>query len=108
MQVGGLVQGAGTIHLRRRLNALLAVAAIVGVAAVVALLVWIVPLATSGAGAENAIPKAASPPWVTLYDDEGNAHLVQVRTGGAEDGPPWVRLYDDEGNVHLVTGTDVP
>jgi selenocysteine lyase/cysteine desulfurase len=100
MQVGGLVQGAGAIHLRRRLEVLLAIAAIVVIAAVVALV-------ASGVGAMDAIPKAQTP-WVTLYDDEGNAHLVHVRTGGAEDAPPWVRLYDDEGNVHLVTGTDIP
>ena len=38
MHVGGAVQGAGTIHPRRRLNALLAIAAIVVIAAVVALM----------------------------------------------------------------------
>jgi hypothetical protein len=75
--------------------------AIVVVAAVVSLVVWVVPLATSGVGAENAIPRAETP-WVTLYDDAGDAHLVHVRTGGAEDVPPWVRLYDEEGNVYLV------
>ena len=102
MQAGHTVQGAGTIPSRRRLNALPAITAIVVIAAVVALVVWVVPLATSGFGAEDAIPKAETP-WVTLYDDEGKAHLVHVvRTGGAEDAPPWVRLYDEEGNVHLV------
>jgi hypothetical protein len=98
MQVNGAVQGVSTIPLRRRPNVLLA---IVVAAAVVALVVWVVPLATSGVGAEDAIPKAETP-WVTLYDDEGDAHLVHVRTGGAEDAPPWVRLYDKEGKVHLV------
>ena len=101
MQVGGAVQGAGTIHPRRRLEVLLAIAAIVVIAAVVALVVWVVPLAASGVRAEDAIPKADTP-WVTLYDDEGNAHRVHLRTGGAEDAPPWVRLYDGEGNVYLV------
>jgi hypothetical protein len=71
------------------------------IAAMVALMVWIVPLATSGVGEDDAIPKTKTP-WVTLYDDEGNAHLVKVRTGGAEDAPPWVRLFDNEGNVYLV------
>ena len=76
--------------------------AIVVAAAMVSLVVWVVPLATSSVGAEDAIPKAQTP-WVTLYDDAGNAHLVHVvRTGGAEDAPPWVRLYDEEGNVYLV------
>ncbi len=101
MQVGGTVQEAGTIHPHRRLNARPAITAIMVIAAVVALVVWVVPPATSGVGAEDAIPQAGTP-WVTLYDDEGNAHLVHVRKGGAEDAPPWVRFYDDEGNVHLV------
>ena len=98
MQVNGVVQGVSTIPWRRRLNVLLA---IVVTAAVVALVVWVVPLTTSGVGAKDALPQAETP-WVTLYDDEGNAHFVHVRKGGAEDAPPWVRLYDDEGNVHLV------
>ena len=98
MHVNGALQGVSTIPRRRWLNVLLA---IVVSAAVVALVVWVVPLATSSVGAEDAIPKAQTP-WVTLYDDEGDAHLVHVRTGGAEDAPPWVRLYDKEGNVYLV------
>ena len=60
MQVGGAVQGAGTIHPRRRLNALVAIVAIVVIAAVVALMVWVVPLATSGVGADDAAPKAGA------------------------------------------------
>jgi len=101
MHAGSLVRGSGTLHPRRRLNALLALAAMVTIAAMVALMVWTVPLPTSGVGAEEAIPKADTP-RVTLYDDAGNAHLVNVRTGGAEDAPPWVRLFDDKGNVYLV------
>jgi hypothetical protein len=101
MQVGSPAGVAGTVHPRRRLNAILAIAAIVGIAAVVALLVWVVPLATSGVRAEDAIPKV-EPSWVTLYDGEGSAHQVHVRTGGVEDAAPWVVLYDDEGNAHLV------
>ena len=99
MQVNGAVQGVSTIPWRRRPNVLLA---IVVAAAVVALVVWVVPLATSGVRAEDAIPRAEMP-RVTLYDEEGDAHLVHVvRTGGVEDAPPWVRLYDGEGKVHLV------
>ena len=64
--------------LHRIALALLAIAAIVVIAAVVALLVWVVPLATSGVTAEDAIPKV-EPSWVTLYDEEGNAHLVNAR-----------------------------
>ena len=99
MQVNGAAQGVSTIPWRRRLNVLLA---IVAIAVVAALVMWAAPLAPSGVGAENAISRAEMP-WVTLYDDAGNAHLVHVvRTGGAEDAPPWVRLYDKEGKVHLV------
>ena len=60
MQVGGAVQGVGTIHPRRRLEVLLAIAAIVVIATVVALMVWVVPLATSGVGADDAILKAGA------------------------------------------------
>ena len=49
-------EGVGTIHPRRRLNALVAIAAILVIAAVVALMVWVMPLATSGVGTEDAIP----------------------------------------------------
>ena len=60
MQVGGTVQGASTIHPRRRLKVLLVIAAMVVIAAVVALVLWVVPLATSGGAAEDAIPKAGA------------------------------------------------
>ncbi len=56
MQVDGAVQGVGTIPRRRRLNVLLA---ILVAAAMIALLVWAAPLATSGVGAEDAYPKPA-------------------------------------------------
>ena len=101
MQVGGTVQEAGTIHSHRRLTVRPAITAIVVIAAVMALVAWVVPPAATGVGEEDAIPKVGTP-WVTLYDDEGNAHVVHLRKGGAEDAPPWVRLYDNEGNVHLV------
>ena len=102
MQVGGAVQGASTIHPRGRLNALLALAAIVVIAAAVALMVWVVPLAKSGVGAEAAVPKPEAS-WVTLYDAEGNPHRIHLRTGWAGDAAPWVVLYDAEGNAHLVS-----
>jgi len=47
MQVNGPVQGAGTIHPRGQLNALLALAAFMMIAAVVALMVWVVTLGLS-------------------------------------------------------------
>ena len=104
VQVGGTVQKPGTGYPRGLANArpaIVAIVAIAAIAAVVALAVWVAPLATSRVGEEGAITRAEVP-WVTLYDDEGNAQLVRVREGGAEDAPPWVRLYDTKGNVHLV------
>jgi len=64
---GGAAQGAGTIRPRRRLNALLAIAAVVVIAAMVALVVWIVPLARSGGGAEDVNPKAAAAGSAVYY-----------------------------------------
>jgi len=60
MQAHGAARGGvGTTMPRRggRLEVLVAIAAIVMIAAVVALMVWAVPLATSGVGAEDAISK---------------------------------------------------
>jgi hypothetical protein len=71
------------------------------IAAVVALMVWVVSLATSGVGAVDNLPRPEAS-WVTLYDEEGAPHLVHVRAGGAGDAAPWVRLYDEEGNPHLI------
>jgi hypothetical protein len=68
VQVGGAAQGASTIPRRRRLNALLAIAAVVVIAAV-ALLAWSVPLATGGV--EDANPKAGASSAV-IHDDAGN------------------------------------
>jgi hypothetical protein len=69
MQVDSVGQGVGTIPRLRRLEVLLAIVAIVVIAAVGALLVWVVPLATSGA--EDAIPKASAGSAV-IHDDAGN------------------------------------
>ena len=69
MQPSGAVQGASAIHPRRRLNVLLAVAAIVVIAAVVALLVSVAPLATGGVGAEDAVQKAGA--GSAVIPDEG-------------------------------------
>jgi hypothetical protein len=91
MQVGGAVQGASTIHPRRRLNVVLAIAAIVVIAAVVALVVWVVPLATSGVGAEDAIPKVGAGSAV-IHDDAGKA----LPDAGVV---PAV-VVDEAGNVH--------
>jgi len=50
---------------------LLAIVAIVVIAAMVALMVWAAPLATSGGGAEDANPNAGAVPAV-IHDDAGN------------------------------------
>lgn len=73
MQAGGtLRQGVGTIPARRRPNALLlTIAAVLVVAAVLALLVWVVPLATSGGAAEEVIPESRAGSAV-IHDDAGN------------------------------------
>ena len=71
MQADGAVQGVSTIPRRRRLNVVLAILAVVVIAAMVALLIWAAPLATSGVGAEDAIPKAGAGSAV-LHDDAGN------------------------------------
>ncbi len=71
MQVSGPVQGVSIIPRRRRLEVLVAIAAIVVIAAVVALMVWVVPLTTSGVGAEDAISKASAGSAI-IHDDAGN------------------------------------
>ena len=73
VQTGGVVQGANTIPRRGRLNALLAVAAAVAIAAVVALLIWVVPPVTSGVGVEEAVPAARAGSAI-VHDDAGSVH----------------------------------
>ncbi len=70
-QVGGVVQGASTIHPRGRLNALPAITAIVVIAAMVALMVWAGALARSGVGAQEANPKVGAGTAV-IHDDPWN------------------------------------
>jgi hypothetical protein len=88
MQVGSAVHGVSTVPRRRRLNVLVAILAIVVIAAVVALLVWVVPLATSGVGAEVANPNAGAVPAV-LHDDAGDMLSGAVPAG----------IHDDAGNM---------
>ncbi|HEX2183801.1 MAG TPA: hypothetical protein VHH10_16075 [Rubrobacteraceae bacterium] len=95
MQVGGAVQGASTVHPRRRLNALLVIAAVLAVAAVLALLVWVIPLATSEVGSENATQKAGTGPAV-VHDDAGN--MPTTGAGSAA-------VHDDAGDIPPGTGT---
>jgi hypothetical protein len=108
MQVSGPVQGASTIPRRSRLNALLA---IVVIAAVVALMVWVVPLATSGVGAEDAISKAGAGSAV-IHDDAGNmptdaqrAAFYPEKVAPLNAGAGSAVIHDDAGNVNRNTGS---
>ena len=80
MQAHGAARGGvGTSMPRRggRLEVLVAIAAIVVIAAVVALMVWVVPLATSGVGAEDAISKGQG-----AVKDTGIMHASMVKDMG--------------------------
>lgn len=86
MQVDGALQGGSTRPRRGRVNLLLATLVI---AAMVALAVWVVLLATSQVGAEDAVPKAGVGSAI-IHDDAGNMH----RNAGS------AVLHDDAGSVH--------
>ena len=73
MQVDGAVQGVSTIPRRRRLNVVLAIVAVVVIGLMVALLVWVAPLARSGVGAQDANPNAGAGSAV-IHDDAGNVN----------------------------------
>ena len=89
MQVDGAAHGVGTIPRRKRLNVLLTIVAVVVIAAMVALLVWAAPLATSRVGAQDANPHVNEGSAV-IHDDAGNVH----RNAGS------AVLHDDAGYVH--------
>lgn len=91
MQAGGTLPEASTISPRGRLNALLAMAAVIVIAVAVALLVWAGPMATSEVGTEDAMPKAASGSAV-VHDDAGNI-LPDAGAGS-------VVTHDDAGYVN--------
>ena len=90
VQTGGVVQGANTIPRRGRLNALLALAVVVAIAALVALLLWVLPPATSSGGAEDVVPMAR-PGSGIVHDDAGSVH-----TGLA---PGYAVVHDDAANL---------
>ena len=91
MQVNGAVQGVSTIPRRRRLNVVLTIVAVVVIGLMVALMVWVVPLATSGVGAQDANANAGAVSAV-IHDDAGNM-LPDAGAGSAA-------LHDDAGNVN--------
>jgi hypothetical protein len=87
MQANGALQGGRTIPRRGRLQVLPAILAVVVIAAMIALLVWASPFATSGVGAEDANPNTGT---AIIHDDAGYVH----RNAGS------AVLHDDAGNVH--------
>ncbi len=87
MQAGSAARGVDTIPGRRRLNALLAAAAVLVVAAMVALVVWVGPLPTSEVGTEDAILKVGAGSAI-VHDDAGN---MTPSAGSAI-------IHDDAGN----------
>ncbi len=108
MQLNGAVRGVRTIPRRRRLNVMLAIVAVVVIGALVALMVWTVPLARSGAGAQDASPQAGAVSAV-IHDDAGNM-IHEAGAGSAvvhddagsmlhEAGVGSVVLHDDAGNM---------
>ena len=111
MQAGSAARGVGTIPGRRRLNALLAAAAVLVVAAMVALVVWVVPLPTSEVGTEDAFPNVGAGSAV-LHDDAGTVNrysyprppgkVAQLNAGA---GPAVV--HDDAGNMPHSAGSAV-
>ena len=102
MPAGGAAQGAGTIHPRRQLNALQAMAAIVVIAAMVALVVWIVPLARSGGGAEEVNPKAAAAGSAVYYPlPQGKAaSYYPLPHGKVAPDAGSAPVHDDPWNLH--------
>ena len=110
MQAGSAAQGVGTIPRRRRLEVLLAIAAVVAVTAMVAFLMWMPPLATSGVGADDAIPRAGAVSAV-LHDDAGNVNRYSYPLPPGKvaslNVPKAVSavVHDDAGNMPLTTGS---
>ena len=98
MQVDGAAHGVGTIPRRKRLNVLLAIVAVVVIAAMVALMVWVAPLARSGVGAQDANANAGAVSAV-IHDDAGNM-LPEAGAGSAV-------VHDDAGNMLPAAGSVV-
>ena len=98
MQVDGAAHGVGTIPRSKRLNVLLAIVAVVVIAAMVALLVWAAPLATSGVEAQDANLNSGAGSAV-IHDDAGSM-LPEAGAGSAV-------VHDDAGNMIPEAGSTV-
>lgn len=90
------MQGANTIPRRGRLNALLASVAVLAIAALVALLVWVGPLGFGGVEMRDAVPGAGT---AVIHDDAGNVHAGLA--------PGYATVHDDAGNLHPTAGTAI-
>jgi hypothetical protein len=90
VQTGGALQGAHTIPPRGRLNALLAVVAVLATAAFMALVVWAGPLGFGRVEIGEKVP-AAGGGTAVVHDDAGSV------TRGLASG--YVPVHDDAGNV---------
>jgi hypothetical protein len=89
MQAGGALHGGRTIPRRGRLRVLVA---IVVIAAMAALLVWVAPFASNEFGTEEANPNSAGAgSSAVIHDDPWN--LPNSNAGSAP-------IHDDAGNVH--------
>ncbi len=99
MQADGTAHEVGTIPRPKRLKVLLAIVAVVVIAAMVALMVWTAPLATSGVEAQDANPNAGAGSAV-IHDDAGNMITEVVGAGSAV-------VHDDAGNMILGAGSAV-
>jgi hypothetical protein len=104
MQVDGAAQEVSTIARRKRLNVLVAIVAVVVIGAMVALLVWAAPLATSGVEAQDASPNAWAGSAV-IHDDAGNVNrysypLPPGKGAQLNAGAGSAVVHDDAAKVH--------
>ncbi len=90
VQTGGALQGAHTIPPRGRLNALLAVVAVLAIAAFMALVVWAGPFGFGGVESREAVP-AAGAGTAVVHDDAGSVNRGLT--------PGYAPVHDDAGNV---------
>jgi hypothetical protein len=97
MQAGNAARGVGTIPGRGRQNALLTIAAVLVFAAALALAMWVVPIATSGVCAEDAVQKAGAGSAV-VHDDAGNMP-TDAGLDALRDGAGSAVIHDDAGNM---------
>jgi hypothetical protein len=96
VQTGGALQGANTIPRRTRPNALLVGVAVLAIAAIVALMVWVEPFSFGGGETRDAVPAVGT---AIVHDDPGN-----VNTGLA---PGYAPVHDDAGNMAPAAGTAI-